>query len=339
MGLLSRILETQSVSGDYGKMHLLIKAEIAKLKGVTLTEDKYGNMFAVKGELEEGEFYPAFACHTDTVHDIREGYKVLRTNAHIWMAYYEKNGQAFHTGIGGDDKCGIYACLILLNRLPKVKCAFYVDEEAGCLGSERSDIGWYNDCRWVIQVDRKGCTDIITSGMGIDMCSEEFTKAAELVGFKFGYKQCVGVYTDVTFLKGNQGLPISAINISAGYYNAHSPQEYIVEKDLMKAINFCEAMAKNVKHKSVHVSDYYLSKKIVGMRLCSSTGCDNPAERDYLRCEECTSLLAYDETERCLWCNVKLVSLKEKANISCNNCSDSPPPRRSVATVHQYHFY
>jgi hypothetical protein len=33
------------------------------------------------------------------------------------------------TGIGGDDKCGVYACLELLKELPNLKAAFFVSEE------------------------------------------------------------------------------------------------------------------------------------------------------------------------------------------------------------------
>jgi hypothetical protein len=37
------------------------------------------------------------------------------------------------TGIGGDDKCGVYICLKLLEKIDKIKCAFFVEEEIGML--------------------------------------------------------------------------------------------------------------------------------------------------------------------------------------------------------------
>jgi putative aminopeptidase FrvX len=47
------------------------------------------------------------------------------------------------TGIGGDDKCGVYACLELLKELPNLKAAFFVSEETGCHGSKKADPNFF----------------------------------------------------------------------------------------------------------------------------------------------------------------------------------------------------
>lgn len=45
--------------------------------------------------------------------------------------------------------------------------------------------------------------------------------------------------TDVMVLKGN-GMGVSCVNLSCGYYNAHSDHEITVKKDLMKGLLFVE---------------------------------------------------------------------------------------------------
>ena len=42
--------------------------ELDSIEGVTYYRDDMMNIYATKGGLEEGEYYPMFIAHTDTVH-------------------------------------------------------------------------------------------------------------------------------------------------------------------------------------------------------------------------------------------------------------------------------
>ena len=69
------------------------------------------------------------------------------------------------------------------------------------------------------------------------MCSEKFMEALEPE--KWGYREENGLMTDVLALK-EKGLEVSCINVSCGYYNAHTDEEITVKKDLMKCLKFIE---------------------------------------------------------------------------------------------------
>lgn len=200
-----------------------IKSILAGVK-IAYAQDAKGNVYATKGESNE---YPCVVCHVDEVHKVRkEGYKVVETDGII----YGLNTQTMsYEGIGADDKNGIWVCLKALAEFDIIKCAFFVSEEVGCIGSHAADMKFFDDCRFVLQCDRKGSSDFITNASCTELCSDEFLKDAKID--KFGYKEANGLMTDVMTLKEN-GLQVSACNISCGYYNPHSNNEMTRISDL-----------------------------------------------------------------------------------------------------------
>lgn len=88
-----------------------------------------------------------------------------------------------------------------------------------------------------MQPDRKGNSDLITNIYYSELCSEQFIEAIDPE--RWGYKESSGSMTDVLVLKQN-GLGTSCINLSCGYYNAHSDEEITVKKDLLKCLRFVE---------------------------------------------------------------------------------------------------
>jgi tripeptide aminopeptidase len=235
------ILRTQSKSGECSRMIQEVNRQLDLIEGITRYTDEYGNIYVTKGEAET---YPAFVSHLDTVHPIYNTFTVCKTELNYLYAYTEDDGFK-QVGIGGDDKCGIIVCLELLFRLKNVKCAFFLDEETGCKGSKAGDLTFFDNCRYAIQIDRRNDygTDIITSGSGTELCSPEFKEFITELGKVYSYAPTTGATTDVVALK-ERGLGISACNLSAGYYNPHSKQEYIDEDDLINCLNFCVAIAK-----------------------------------------------------------------------------------------------
>jgi hypothetical protein len=134
------------------------------------------------------------------------------------------------TGIGGDDKCGIYAALHCLSSLPCCKVTLFVDEEVGCIGSYTADISFFSDCRFILQADRRGNSDFVTDICG-PLSSPAFLAAVSPIICKHGYKPCSGAMSDVMALAENN-VGVSVANMSAGYYNPHEACEYINLVDL-----------------------------------------------------------------------------------------------------------
>lgn len=67
--------------------------------------------------------------------------------------------------------------------------------------------------------------------------------------------------TDVQALKEN-GLGVSCINLSCGYYNSHSDQEITVKKDLQKCLLFVEHIIEDCTDVYPHTwtADYIYSR-------------------------------------------------------------------------------
>ena len=156
--------------------------------------------------------------------------------------------------MGADDKNGIWIALKCLKKYKTLKVALFVEEETGCRGSNEADMDFFKDCRFVIQPDRRGYKDLITTIGWTDLCSEEFLKA---IGYeKFGYQETEGLFTDVLTLK-ERGLEVSCINISCGYYEPHTAQEFTVKKDLLNCLKLVEYIIETCTDVYPHIYNMY----------------------------------------------------------------------------------
>jgi hypothetical protein len=102
----------------------------------------------------------------------------------------------------------------------KLNFIFTRDEETGCIGARamlRDDNFWYQveQLPCAIELDRKGNSDII------EYCSKDLT--AEIIKACPTYRPELGLFTDVT--EWDHLIP--AVNLSVGYYNAHTNLEYL----------------------------------------------------------------------------------------------------------------
>ena len=71
----------------------------------------------------------------------------------------------------------------------------------------------------------------------------------------FGYKETDGLMTDIEQLKEN-GLDVSCINLSCGYYEPHTDNEYTSKKDLLNCLHFIEHIITNCKKVYRHRAEY-----------------------------------------------------------------------------------
>jgi putative aminopeptidase FrvX len=225
--------------------------ELDTIPGVSYYRDDMMNIYATKGKLNEGEYYPMFISHTDTVHQkvdkiIVKEENLIRPNTFgksfsndevSCLKAYTEDGNP--TGIGGDDKCGIFICLELLKSLDKVKIGLFVSEETGCHGSSKCDENFLQDVGYITQYDAPGNHLIseICSGVRLfDRDSEFFEKTLKVIESAFGNEMLVQShpYTDISQLK--KKIDVCCINMSCGYYNMHTNQEFVSIEDVENAI-------------------------------------------------------------------------------------------------------
>jgi len=122
--------------------------------------DEHKNVYATKQEnilISEDFYFPLVISHTDTVHEIEgifvQEERLPNAQGEIKDAFKAYNSLDNPTGIGGDDKCGVFACLTLLKELPYLKAAFFVSEETGCHGSRKADERFFTNVGYGIQFD------------------------------------------------------------------------------------------------------------------------------------------------------------------------------------------
>ena len=222
--------------------------------------DEHKNVYATKQEsvLIAPDFYfPCVIAHTDTVHEldtinIREE-QLPNTQGELKLSYKAYNDLGHPTGIGGDDKCGVFACLTLLTELPYLKAAFFVSEETGCHGSKKAKEEFFQNVGYGIQFDAPENWMITEKCFGqilFDRDSEFFEKVDQVLTegmVNEDMQYMVHPYTDVYALRTK--FNFSCINFSIGYYNYHTKNEYVVVEDVFNGINMGRNMISSLGYK------------------------------------------------------------------------------------------
>lgn len=243
--LLMDILSIQSYSGQEDLMMEFIKEKVKEF-GCEVFEDKR-NIYVTKGyPLENG--YPCIVSHTDTVHKIvpKNEYRVIHDKEDDIVFAYNPVKKSF-TGVGGDDKNGIYIALCMLKDLPSCKAAFFHSEEMGTIGSREADMDFFKDILYVLQCDRRGNSDFITDISG-PLSSQEFQDDIKDTITSFGYSFMNGMTTDVGAL-ASKNIGVSVANMSCGYYNPHCDDEIIVMTDLNNTLDMVSTLMMSLTKK------------------------------------------------------------------------------------------
>jgi hypothetical protein len=133
------------------------------------------------------------------------------------------------TGIGGDDKCGIFICLELLKKFENIKAAFFVEEECGMLGSKNLCKSFFKDVGYAIQFDAPTNNWFSYSCSGVKLWNEDYFDQVESV-LNEHYIDNISVdpFTDVVQLRNNFDFCCSVL--PTGYYNQHFVDEYVIEQ-------------------------------------------------------------------------------------------------------------
>ena len=221
--------------------------------------DEHLNVYATKQNDSIIEYFPCVVSHTDTVHNldsinVREE-ELPNTQKELKLALKAYNDHGQPTGIGGDDKAGVFACLTLLDELPNLKAAFFVSEETGCHGSGKADPEFFKNVGYVIEFDAPEnwmVTEYCFGQQLFDRESEFFEVADKILteGMKGNQEYMVHPYTDVYALRGL--FDFQCINFSIGYYDYHSPYEYVVIEDVFNGIEMGREMINTLGYKLYH---------------------------------------------------------------------------------------
>lgn len=177
----------------------------------------------------KGTFPVMLVAHMDTVH--KESVKFI---------VYAKNKDMISSpqGIGGDDRCGVY---MILNIIQHYKCSvlFTEDEEIGGVGTKkflaeyRAKTIDVEPVNYLIELDRKGSSDAVF----YDCDNPEFT---EFILKDDDWTLDFGTYTDICDIAPAFG--VAAVNFSCGYYNAHTIKEYVVRSEMEANIEKVEKL-------------------------------------------------------------------------------------------------
>ena len=246
MKLLKKLYSIKSPSRHEDEMRSFITKWLTAKK-IPYSVDDTGNIYATKGKAKD---YPCLVAHIDEVHNKRpEDYTVVQVGDLIFGL---SETEVKTIGIGADDKNGIWIALKCLEKYKVLKAAFFISEEIGCVGSEKADMEFFKDCRYVLECDRRGNSDLITEISGVKMCSDEFAQA--LLTWMPGFHKTTGMMTDILTLKEN-GLEVSAVNISCGYYHPHTDGEMTVISDLEYTLKVVQNVISRIKKAYPHKAE------------------------------------------------------------------------------------
>ncbi len=243
---LKEILSLPSISSNESMVRDYI-LEFAEENQILSTVDHKGNVYLTKGKekMTSGEYYPCVVSHMDTVHRSNIEYIINKERLDI----VEDDGKltARHpntdkqTGIGGDDKCGVYVCLEMFNKFDVLKGAFFVEEEIGMRGSRESDDKFFENVGYAIQFDAPSDNWISEVCSGVKLFDGEFKEEITQTLNESGYtKFSNDPFTDVNQLATKYDF--NCLNLGCGYYRQHTDSEYVVIEEVSNSLKAGEKL-------------------------------------------------------------------------------------------------
>ena len=241
---LKEVLSIPSISGDESMVRDYI-IEYAKENSIVYYTDAKKNLYLTKGtdKMTSGEYYPCVVSHMDTVHSSHRELIETKTNLIIEDTGESEMGELIakhpitkeQTGIGGDDKCGVYVCLEMFERFDILKGAFFVEEEIGMLGSKQADDKFFENVGYAIQFDAPSSNWISEVCSGVKLFDEDFKEEIKGTLNECGYtKFSKDPFTDVNQLASKYDF--NCLNLGCGYYRQHTNSEYVVVEEVSDSI-------------------------------------------------------------------------------------------------------
>jgi hypothetical protein len=309
---LKEILSVPSHSGDESRM-IQYLTEVLDEKGYDYTVDGQGNIYVTKGV---SEAFPLFVAHTDTVHRVNENLTIKEyiqngeghVNKVALTGYDSTNNQP--SGCGGDDKCGIYLALEMLDTYENVKAAFFISEEIGCVGSKgavKTNPDFFKNVGYAIQYDSPEGDSMSSTLMGKYLFegSDTFTNKVGDVIREHGITNWANhPYTDIWPLMDE--FDFCCLNLAAGYYRYHTKHEYVIVDDVQNGydlgIRLVELLGETKYHRP---NKTYTYQSPYTNRVTTSRNTYSPAATPQVLVEEIT------ESDVIRMENLQLISINE----------------------------
>ena len=236
---IDRFKEVLGVHTYFGQEHRMVEylRKVLTAKGYSFEVDEVNrNIYVTKGE---ADFYPCFVSHIDTVHQINERMIVIEDNydgVEVLTGIDSETEKP--SGVGGDDKCGVYLCLEFLDKLDNVKAVFFAGEEYGMVGSKQLRPEFFDDVAYAIQYDSPQGNSMSMSLQGIDLFNRESDfgdKVTPLLHEHGITNWARHPYTDAYQIITR--TEVSALNLAAGYHRYHTPSEYVVLDEVQNSFD------------------------------------------------------------------------------------------------------
>ena len=140
------------------------------------------------------------------------------------------------TGLGADDRAGVFAILQIIKSGLRPHVIFTTDEEMGCIGAGllAEEKCPFDDLRYIIELDRRGTNDCVF----YDCDNEQFEEYVE----KFGFVTAWGSFSDISMICPS--WKIAGVNLSVGYKDEHSVSETLYVGPLLATIEKVKIMLK-----------------------------------------------------------------------------------------------
>lgn len=241
--LLIEMYKTYSPSEHEADMRRIVEREL-KQNGIKYETDTYGQVYSVGNK-----DMPLLVAHMDQVSNCKPA-KHIKIKRGVIKA--KKYGN-----LGADDKNGVWLILQIVKQYSDVNFIFSVAEEKcdfqfGTLlelcATELDAIPY------ALVLDRRNGSNII--GVDNGYCKNDLENVVSQIGLEHGYKPEIGIFGDADTL----ARFIPCVNLSCGYYNPHTEQEYTVIKHLDNALNFACALIKDVPKLRYEIADHGLDK-------------------------------------------------------------------------------
>ena len=169
-------------------------------------------------------------AHMDTVHKVQ----CDRYSVHKFQGKHRIQSK---DGIGGDDRCGIWMIVRMVLDGYRPSVLFCEDEEIGSVGASKFCRTKYIDdlkeLRYLIELDRAHEKDAVF----YDCDNPDFTK---FITETTGYIEDKGSFSDIVELSDHCG--IASVNLSCGYYNAHTVKEYVMFEEMENTLYVVEKL-------------------------------------------------------------------------------------------------
>jgi len=205
---------------------------------IPFKEDNYGNLFNF-----QFNNVPFLSSHMDTV-------KRNKTKNYNQCNNIIKSNDI----LGGDDACGITIILkLLLEKKLTFNWILTSREEIGGIGSKafcQHNQQLLQNQLYGLILDRKGNSDIICTQNQYG--SKELEDNLFIIGKKYNYQPNRGIWSDADQFSQY----ISCANLSVGFYNQHTNNEYINLLDLENAYYYTKDIIQSLKFQFPMYTNY-----------------------------------------------------------------------------------